>query len=517
VLHGLAVSLCRGGSDSAKLLGFVGGVDGFFGEHCVEITPELAAAHKRTGGFDLLGRSKDSFAKEEPLKKKAIEVCNNLGLSGLVLVGGTRTATDAVELAEFFAANNCATAVVTVPAGIEGSLLNPFVEVPVGFDSAAKTICQLVGNTATDGASARKYYYFLRLMDGGSTGLNNTSHMSVEVGLACRPNVCLVGEDIARRDMTLKRVINYVADVICKRAEKKMDYGVIVCPEGLLASIPETRVLLSELEKLRFDGELSLDKLLPLMSTFSRSLFEELPSYIQAQLLKERGSNKGIQLTPIETERLLADWVGAELERRKQAGAYTGKFSPVCQFIGYQARGSVPSNFDSNYGFALGCVAAALGTSGFNGYMATASGLRNDPSKWRFAGAPITALMATNPDPSKGPFVPPKNVDETSSAWKAWKKIRVECEVDDMYENPGPIQIVGSAAEKVTQSLEERARSWGETGNYLDTLDSLHTKMQHIQEALRPGCVSRLARTAKNTLSTIEEIINMMKDEGERL
>jgi len=510
VLYGAVEALqAKGGT----VVGFVGGVAGLYAGHAVSLD-DVVADYRRTGGIELLGRTQDRLASSKEDMGKILNVCKSLGLTGLALIGGTRTATDAAYLAEYFAAEAAITAVVLVPCGIENSLLNPFVEVSLGFDSAAKTVAQIVANTCTDGASARKYYYFLRCMDGSSTGMECTSHLTVEIALSVRPNVAFDTAEVAEKRWTLKDIVGQIADVVCARAHEGKNFGTVIIPETLLAAVPETRVLLQELAKCT--GK-TVEATLLQLSEFSAALMKSLPSYMQEALVLERQSNGVVQLTQLQTEQLMADMVAAELKKRK-AGAderpdvpknkkYVGSFSSVSQFVGYQARTSMPSNFDSEYGRALGGVAALLAASGHNGYLASVSGLAGPSETWRLAGAPISAICSST---DEGVRVVPTKVALHGPGWQAWTKLRGQCAMGDLYNNPGPIQLSGCGCDNVTESLRQRASQWGPARNYISTLEELRAKVDLLSMACRPGCETNLARVANSTLSSMEEILDLM-------
>jgi len=498
---------------SGEVIGFVGGVKGLYEGNGVNLS-EVATQYRRSGGIDLLGRTQDRLASTDEDMDKILAACKKFNLHGLVLIGGVRTATDAAYLAEYFAQKESKTSVILLPCGIENSLLNPFIEVSLGFDSASKTVAQIVANTCTDGASARKYYYFLRCMDGSSTGLECTSHLAMEIALAVRPNAAFVTAEIDDKHLSLRDIVEQVADTVCLRAAAGKNFGTVVVPETLFAAVPETRMLLKELEKC--PSAKTLEDLLPHLSDFSAALMKSFPEYIQNQLLMERQSNGMVQLSQVQTEQFLADLVGTELKKRKATDdgkapdpkkVYKGSFSPVCQFVGYQARTSMPSNFDAEYGRAMGAISSLLAAGGYNGYMASVSGLAGPVETWRCAGAPISSICDST---DSGVRVVPKRVDLSGPAWQTWTKMRQRCATEDLYNNPGPIQFEGCGSTTVSQTLALRATQWGPARNYLSTLEELRSKVEMLSKACLPGCETTLARAANANLSSLEEVIYLM-------
>lgn len=486
-----------------KVLGFVGGTQGLYSKQAITLTPEICDAYRGTGGLDLLGRTVDRLVTEEEINN-VLSACEVLDLSGLVLIGGARTNTDAAYLAEKLR-NKVKTAIIGVPCGIEGSMVNEFVEASVGFDSAAKAMANLVGNTAIDGSSARKYYYFLKLMDGSTTGGKvPTSHVALEVALATRINLLLLTEEVDEKRLNLQELVKEIADVVAMRAEDGKNFGTILVAEGLLAAIPEFRTLITELEAIPMPN--TRDQVLPKLSKWSRALFESLPEFLQQELLLERQSNAALQLSQLETERLMAYLVEDELKQRKAKGLYKGSFSPVCQFLGYQARCSMPSHFDSDYAYALGATSAVLACTGHTGYMAVVSDLSQPVRNWRVGGVPFAAMLQVPPHTPNESFRPrpaifPRKVDLEGAAFRTWKEVREDCAKEELYENPGPMQLSGSSAGKVSTTIATRF-------SYLQELQRLTDLLAAVASRCRPGCDPRQVRVATQSLSTLNNILD---------
>jgi diphosphate--fructose-6-phosphate 1-phosphotransferase len=333
----------------------------------------------------------------------------------------------------------------------------------------------------------------------------------MEVALSVKPNMVIIGEEVAEKRMTLRDIVNNIADMVCARAKDDKNFGAVIVPEGLLAAVPETRVLISELAKCKAK---TLEEVLPFLSPFSAALLKEFPEQIRNDFLKERMSDGMVDLSKVHTAVLLAELVDVELKRRKASSdehpaSYKGSFSPVVQFLGYQARTSMPSDFDSQYGRALGNTAAMLAALGCNGYLASVSGLAGPASTWRLAGAPLSSICDST---DEGVRVKPTPVPINGPAWQSWVKQRNTCAVEDLYCNPGPIQFAGTDAARVTQTLTARASQWGESRNYLETLDELEAKIDLLVKACRPGCEASLARVANRTLGSMEEILALMSE-----
>ena len=211
------------------------------------------------------------------------------------------------------------------------------------------------------------------------------SHLALEVALATKPNFTLIAEEIEQNNVTLADIVNSIADMVEARAKQGKNYGSVVIPEGLIESIPEIKLLLQELDAAHAttsavgratDEVVTAEMLRDELTLWSKALLDSLPEYMQVQLLWQRTHANRIDISQAETERLLAHFVALELDHRKRKGSYEGTFSVVCSFIGYQARGAMPSNFDVNYAYNLGAVTTVLVANDLSGYMATLHNLK---------------------------------------------------------------------------------------------------------------------------------------------
>uniref|UniRef100_A0A8R7R2U3 Phosphofructokinase domain-containing protein n=1 Tax=Triticum urartu TaxID=4572 RepID=A0A8R7R2U3_TRIUA len=334
----------------------------------------------------MLGRTRDQIRTTEQVKA-AMTTCQALKLDALVIIGGVTSNTDAAQLAETFAESKCSTKVVGVPVTLNGDLKNQFVETTVGFDTICKVNSQLISNVCTDALSAEKYYYFIRLMG------RKASHVALECALQSHPNMVLLGEEVAASKLTISDITKQICDAVQARAEKDKYHGVVLIPEGLVESIPELYALLQEIHGLHDKG-VSIENISSHLSPWASALFDFLPPFIRKQLLLHPESDDSAQLSQIETEKLLAQLVETEINKRLEEGTYKGKkFNAICHFFGYQARGALPSNFDCDYAYVLGHVCYHIIAAGLNGYMATVTNLKSPVDQWKCGAAPITSMM----------------------------------------------------------------------------------------------------------------------------
>lgn len=446
----------------SALFGFVGGPAGILENRSIEITEDLLVPYRNQGGFDLIGSGRTKIETEEQFQT-AERVVKDLKLDGLVIIGGDDSNTNAALLAEYFLARHVPTRVVGVPKTIDGDLKNAFIETSFGFDTAAKTFSDIIGNISRDTLSAKKYYYFIKLM--GRTA----SHITLECALQTHPNLALIGEEIEEQKKSLKQITNEIADLICERAKIEKHYGIILVPEGIVEFIPEFKEMIKELNNL-FAGtntETPIDQLgshdekvnfvSSKLSKPSCECFLSIPREIQFQLLIDRDPHGNVQVSKIETERLLMETVRIELQNRQKKGEYRGKFNPQPLFCGYEGRSCMPSIFDSEYCYALGFVSALLVDAGLTGYMSCIRNLYQPTEDWKIAGIPLVSMMHFEQRHGKNkPVIRKSLVDLKGRPYKEFIKAREDWRLEDSYHYPGPIQFYGPAEliEAVTLTLE---------------------------------------------------------------
>ena len=419
------------------LFGFLSGPSGIVDGKYQELTKESLEPFRNMGGFDLMGSGRTKIETVEQLEASQ-NVVTKLKLDGLVIIGGDDSNTNAAILAEYFLSKECGTKVIGVPKTIDGDLKNPYVQVSFGFDTATKVYAEMIGNIARDAASAKKYYHFIKLM--GRTA----SHITLECALSTQPNLALISEECAQKNRTLDEVVEEIADFICKRAEHKKNYGVILIPEGLLEFLPDVKALMVELSQ---HGEEKL-------TSSSKKTFSELPESIRKQLLLERDPHGNVQVSLIETELLLIELVKKELASRAEKGVFKGKFTAQNHFFGYEGRAGFPSNFDASYCQALGFSSALLLSHGYSGYMAAVLNLTSSVENWSVAGVPLTHLM--HMEKRKGqnkPVVKKTLVDLHGRAFLHFEKNRERWAQEDLYRFPGPIQFFGDSSVSETLPL----------------------------------------------------------------
>lgn len=446
VISGLYDGLKKNNKES-KLYGFLGGPSGLIENEYIDLTKEVVDAYRNTGGFDIIGSGRTKLEKESEFDT-VIKNCKALNINALVIIGGDDSNTNACVLAEYFAAKKSGIQVIGVPKTIDGDLKNEVVEASFGFDTACKTYSELIGNIQRDANSSKKYYHFIRLMG------RSASHIALECALSAQPNITIISEEVEKKEMTLDEVVTYIANIIARRAANGFDFGTVLIPEGVVEFIPAMKKLISELNDTlaKYESEFSVlesnrdkrDFVSSKISDESAEVFKSLPNNIANQLMADRDPHGNVQVSMIETEKLLIDMVKAKLKKMKKEGNYVGKFSAQGHFFGYEGRCASPSNFDADYCYSLGITASLLISEGKTGYMASVKNLTAPAEEWLPGGAPITMMM--NMERRHGemkPVIQKALVELDGKPFQALDSQREEWAMTTSYVYPGPIQYFG--------------------------------------------------------------------------
>ena len=429
-----------------KLYGFILGPGGLVDHKYIEITEDFIDDYRNTGGFDMIGSGRTKLEKVEQFEK-GLEIIRELNIKAVVIIVGDDSNTNACVLAEYYAAKNYGVQVIGCPKTIDGDLKNSQIETSFGFDTATKTYSELIGNIERDCNSARKYWHFIKLMG------RSASHIALECALQCQPNICLVSEEIKDKNMTLNQIVEQICDVIAYRASQGNNFGVILIPEGLIEFIPSIGKLIEELNDLLashgddykgLDPAAQREYILAHLSEENKQTFSTLPANVARQLSLDRDPHGNVQVSLIETEKLLSDMCEAKLAQWKAEGKYDGKFSALHHFFGYEGRCAAPSNFDADYCYALGTSAAYLIANGKTGYMAIVKDTTKPTSEWKAGGVPITMMM--NMERRNGemkPVIRKALVELEGKPFKTLEKNRDQWAKETCYVYPGPIQYWG--------------------------------------------------------------------------
>ena len=432
-----------------RLYGFLMGPSGLVDHKYIEITEELIADYRNTGGFDLIGSGRTKLEKVEQFEK-GLEVIRELNIKAVVIIGGDDSNTNACVLAESYAAKNYGVQVIGCPKTIDGDLKNEQIETSFGFDTATKTYSEVIGNIERDCNSARKYWHFIKLMG------RSASHIALECALQTQPNICLISEEIEAKDLTLNDIVEQIASTVAYRASQGNNFGVVLIPEGLIEFIPAIGRLIQELNDLLaahgqdykdLDKDAQREYILSHLSEANKATFETLPEGVARQLSLDRDPHGNVQVSLIETEKLISEMVGAKLDQWAKEGKYNGKFSALHHFFGYEGRCAAPSNFDADYCYALGASAAQLIANGKTGYMAIVKNTTAGTEEWKAGGVPITMMM--NMEKRNGemkPVIRKALVDLNGKPFKTFAAQRDQWAKETCYVYPGPIQYWGPAS-----------------------------------------------------------------------
>ena len=242
VITGLYDALKATNPDNV-LYGFKGGPDGLLKNDYVVFDDAFIDAYRNTGGFDIIGSGRTKLETEEQFAIVAENAKQN-GLTAIVIIGGDDSNTNAATLAEYMAAHNTGIQVIGCPKTIDGDLKNEDIEASFGFDTATKTYAEVIGNIERDANSAKKYWHFVKVMG------RSASHVALECALQTQPNICLIGEEVKAKKMSLSSIAGYIADSVEKRAANGDNFGVAIIPEGIVEFVPEFSVLIAEINEL---------------------------------------------------------------------------------------------------------------------------------------------------------------------------------------------------------------------------------------------------------------------------
>ena len=443
----------------SRLYGFLMGPDGLIKHNYIELTSDIVDEYRNTGGFDIIGSGRTKLEKKEQFDSGLI-ILKKLDIKALVIIGGDDSNTNACVLAEYYKSIGAGVQVIGCPKTIDGDLKNNMIETSFGFDTATKTYSEVIGNIERDCNSARKYWHFIKLMG------RSASHVTLECALQTQPNITLIGEEVEAKNQTLDDIVTCIARIVADRADRGMNFGTVLVPEGLIEFIPAIKKLIAELNDLIADNQAEFDQIgadekieyiKAHLSDANATIFNSLPASVSRQLALERDPHGNVQVSLIETEQLLAEMVSTKLAGWKKEGKYTGKFSTQHHFFGYEGRCAAPSNFDADYCYSLGFNAAMLIASGKTGYMSSVRNTTAPAAQWIAGGIPITAMM--NMERRNGemkPVIRKALVELDGAPFKAFCAKRDEWAKETCYIYPGPIQYFGpeEVCDQTTKTLK---------------------------------------------------------------
>ncbi len=458
VISGLFDGIKKLNKDS-KLYGFILGPGGLVDHNYKELTAEIIDEYRNTGGFDIIGSGRTKLEKEEQFEK-GYEIIKELGIKALVIIGGDDSNTNACVLAEYYAAKNYGVQVIGCPKTIDGDLKNEMIETSFGFDTACKTYAEVIGNIQRDCNSARKYWHFIKLMG------RSASHIALECALQVQPNICIVSEEVEAKEMSLDDVVTYIAQVIADRAAEGNNFGTVLIPEGLIEFIPAMKRLIAELNDfLAHNGEefamvkksQQREYIIKHLSAENSAIYASLPEGVARQLSLDRDPHGNVQVSLIETEKLLSEMVATKLAAWKEEGKYTGKFGAQHHFFGYEGRCAAPSNFDADYCYSLGYTASMLIANGKTGYMSSVRNTTAPAAEWIAGGVPITMMM--NMERRHGemkPVIQKALVKLDGAPFQKFAANREAWAKETAYVYPGPIQYFGptEVCDEPTKTLQ---------------------------------------------------------------
>ena len=445
VIAGLFDGL-KAANPESRLFGFILGPGGLVEHKYMELTADIIDEYRNTGGFDMIGSGRTKLERREQFDK-GLEILKELGISALVIIGGDDSNTNAAVLAEYYRSIGAGVSVIGCPKTIDGDLKNDLIEASFGFDTACKVYSEVIGNIQRDCNSARKYWHFIKLMG------RSASHIALECALQTHPNVCIISEEVETNDQSLDEIVNHIAHVVARRAAEGNNFGTVLIPEGLIEFIPAMKRLIAELNDFlaRNKAEFKMIKksvrhsyLISKLSKENAALYASLPEGVARQLALDRDPHGNVQVSLIETEKLLAEMVDNRLSEWKEEGRYRGKFATQMHFFGYEGRCAAPSNYDADYCYSLGYAASCLIRAGKTGYMASVRNTTAPAAEWTAGGIPITMMMNMEQrDGVMKPVIRKALVKLDGAPFRAYAAMRDEWAMTTDYVYPGPIQYFG--------------------------------------------------------------------------
>ena len=449
---------------ASRLFGFLLGPAGLIEHKYIELTADIIDNYRNTGGFDIIGSGRTKLETKAQFDS-GLEILRQLGITALVIIGGDDSNTNACVLAEYYKQIGAGIQVIGCPKTIDGDLKNEMIETSFGFDTACKVYSEVIGNIERDCNSAQKYWHFIKVMG------RSASHIALECALQTQPNVCLISEEVEEKQMTLDGIVSYIANVVAARAAEGHNFGTVIIPEGLIEFIPAMKRLISELndflaihasEFAAVPQNEQIKYIIEHISPENAAIYASLPEGVARQLTLDRDPHGNVQVSLIETEKLLGEMVARKLAYMKEGGKYNGKFATQYHFFGYEGRCAAPSNFDADYCYSLGYTASLLIGEGKTGYMASVRNTTHPAAEWVAGGVPVTMMM--NMERRHGemkPVIQKALVDLKGEPFKYFAAHREEWAKETAYIYPGPIQYFGPSEvceqTTITLALEQGA------------------------------------------------------------
>ncbi len=432
----------------SELIGFMGGPKGLI-ENTFRTFEKSDIDHMMNmGGFDALVSGRTKIESEEDMDK-VMKTLIQHNLDGLVIIGGDDSNTNAAYIAEEVLKRRIPCTVIGVPKTIDGDLQSEHVPISFGFDTATKVYSHLIGNIAKDCLSTKKYFFFVRVMGRAA------SHIALECALQTQPNLVFISEEVRAAHKTLKEVVLQITDLIIDRVNANKPYGLILIPEGLIESMSDVQKLITELNQLlspnhQYHAELAtlttprkrLSYVLDHLSAESKKTLIYFPTAIELQLLEDRDPHGNVQVSQIETERLLEALVLDEL--RHSFPEIARKVSTQTCFYGYEGRSSYPTVFDSEYCYNLGRCAIMCIFHKMHGVLAGVTNLDKPVAEWKPVAIPLLDLMVFEQRGGKEkPVIRKVLVDLKGPLFSLFAKKRESWRLSDEYLFPPPIQFFG--------------------------------------------------------------------------
>jgi len=289
------------------------------GRHVVPLgIDDVSRIHFRGGSC--IGTSRANPTKDAAHLDNVVRTLLELGVGGLITIGGDDTAYSAMRVEE---AAKGRILVVHVPKTIDNDLCLPPTVDTFGFQTARHVGVQVIENLMVDAETTTRWYFAVAM--GRKAG-----HLALGIGKAAGTTLTLIPEEFVDGEISFRRIVDTLTGSIIKRIADGDRHGIAVIAEGVVLGIGP----------------------------------EELAEISSA----ERDEHGHVRIAEIPLGLILK----AAVQRRlRELGL---KMTIVSKNIGYELRCADPIPFDMEYTRDLGFCAARYLLDGGTGAMVTIQG-----------------------------------------------------------------------------------------------------------------------------------------------
>lgn len=182
---------------------------------------EVSRLHFRGGS--ILKTARANPTKDPAHLDQALKSLSQLGVTGLITIGGDDTCFSALMLEQ---AARGRLHVVHVPKTIDNDLDLPAGVPTFGFQTARHVGARIVANLLEDARTTSQWFFVIAM--GRKAG-----HLALGIGKASGATLTVIPEEFAERPVRLAKVADILAGAIIKRLSDGREDGVAVLAEGI--------------------------------------------------------------------------------------------------------------------------------------------------------------------------------------------------------------------------------------------------------------------------------------------